>query len=91
MITIAVSLNVSPFGHMEDISVELFLCQGNIFEDVLNTIESEIGSRGFILDFEVKIISDNDKDVFIQKTEEKIAKIIKINNVLREKELKNDD
>ena len=90
MITIAISLNVSPFGFMEDISVELFLFQGNIFEDVLNTIESEIGSRGFILDFEVKIISDNDKDVFIQKTEEKISEIVKINNVLREKELKND-
>lgn len=91
MITIAIVLKVSPFGYTEDASLELFLSQGNSFEDVLNTVVSEIGSRGYVLDSEVKVISDSDKDVFIQKTEKKVSEIMKINNELREKELKNDN
>jgi hypothetical protein len=89
MVIISVCLNVSPFGSIEESSMELFLSQGDNFEGVLATIISEIGCQGFVLSSEVKVIAENDQDSFTRKTEEKISEIINVNNKFREEELKN--
>lgn len=91
MITIAVALNVSCFGLIEESSIELYLSNGDIFEDVLTTIVTEIGNLGFILSYEIKVISDTDRDILVQKTEGVLIKIKEINNKFCEKELKTND
>ena len=91
MITIAVALNVSCFGLIEESSIELYLSNVDIFEDVLTTIVTEIGNLGFILSYEIKVISDTDRDILVQKTEGVLIKIKEINNKFCEKELKTND